>query len=222
MRTISVTSRALLGLIAVAVSACSTAPAPTPAKPAPELPATSIAYDTLPLRTDRPSPFAGGCSQLAAQRSVLDAMGVDPHDPENAMALGRSGSGPDKACPLKARDGELLIAAEKPLPGHPDPWDSAWNGGSGSHFRRLILLGRYYAAYQFANSFLGKGCDITVHTGSPEVLSVRFLEKRFTEVDVVADPKQANTIGQETCPKVQRMAEALLTAIDPDGGSLAS
>ncbi|GDY30644.1 hypothetical protein [Gandjariella thermophila] len=220
MRTISVASRVLLGLIAVAVSACSTAPAPSPAKPAPTLPADSIAYDRLPVRTDRPSPFAGDCSQLAANRSVVEAMGVDPNDPANVAAFQRSSR--HKLCDLKVDGGEVFVAAEEPQPGHPDPWESAWNNGPGDHFRRLILLGRYYAAYEFQQTMLGKGCQITVQTGSPAVLSLSFFDKRFDNVDVTADRQQGRAIGRETCPRAQHMAEALLSAIDPDGGSLAS
>jgi hypothetical protein len=222
VRTFSVTPLALLGLIAVAVSACSTAPAPAPANPAPTLPADSIAYDTLPVRTDRPLPFAGGCSQLAAHRSLLDAMGVDPNDPDNAMALRYPRSGPDKPCDLKTNGGELVIGAEQPKPGRPDPWDSAWNDGSGDHFRRLILLDRYYAASEFYEAITGKGCEISVDTGSPAVLTVIFFDKRFADVDVAADRTQGNTIGQQTCPSVQHVAETLLGGIDPDGGSLAA
>jgi hypothetical protein len=226
VRKTSITASVVLGMIAIAVSACSTAPAPAPSKPAPNLPANSIAYDTVPVRTGRNMPFAENCSQIAGNSALQNALGVDPGNPQNAQAL-QSGSQPNqyKSCVLTTSAGQLYIEAVSPQAGHGDPWQSAWSGQSlyqYTHFRRLVLLGHYYAVYQNYYSAAGNGGTLSVQTGSPDVLALTLYEPQFANSDVIANPQLGVTIGQQTLPAVQHLAEALLTAIDPGGGSLAA
>jgi hypothetical protein len=226
VRKTSIAVSVVLGMIAIAVSACSTAPAPAPSKPAPNLPANSIAYDTVPVRTGRNTPFAENCSQIAGNSALRNALGVDPSNPRNAEALG-SGSQPNqyKNCVLTTPAGLLYIQAVSPQAGHGDPWQSAWSGQTlyeDNHFRRLVLLGRYYAVYQNYYSAAGNGGTLSVQTGSPEVLAVTLYEPQFANNDVIANPQLGVAIGQQTLLAVQHLAEALLAAIDPGGGSLAA
>lgn len=226
VRKTSITASVVLGMIAIAVSACSTAPAPAPSKPAPNLPANSIAYDTVPVLTGRKTPFAENCSQIAGSSALQNALGVDPTNSQNAAALQNdSQPNPYKNCVLITSAGQLLIDVVSPQAGHGDPWQSAWSGQSLSqynHFRRLVLLGRYYAAYQNYYSAAGNGGTLSVQTGSSDVLELTLYEPQFANNDVIADPKVGISIGQQTLPAVQHMAEALLAAIDPAGGSLAA
>lgn len=212
----------ILSVAAMATSACSSvAPGPAAATPAPTLPADSIAYDQLPIHTDRPNPFSGDCSQIAANQALLSTLQVNPDKSELQVPKNASND-----CVLVTTAGDQIdIALASPRAGHPDPWQSSWNAPSPgfypSHFRRLIVLGRYYAVSQVVDTNL-IACEIDVQTGSPAVFSVAYRSERFANADLVANPQQATTIGEQLCPQAQRVAELVLTAIDPGGGSLAA
>jgi hypothetical protein len=191
---------------AVVLAGCSVAPGPAPAKPAPLLPADSIAYDTLPVQTARPDPFTGDCSQLVA-------------DPELAAKLGMTGppSEDTQTCMLKTSAGYVYLRSTPPSKDDPDPWGYAWRAITtfNEHFRRILLDGRYYAT---TAAYLG-GCAISVNTGSKAVFSVTYRPPEAGET--AGSDSDYKAMSDKYCPVVKKLALDFLDTVAPGGGSLA-
>ncbi|ATY15735.1 hypothetical protein CU254_39115 [Amycolatopsis sp. AA4] len=203
-------STAIILVAAAVLSGCAVAPAPPPGKPAPRLPADSIAYDTLPVLTSRPKLFPGDCSQFEKNPQLLGALG---------------GSSPmynpyAKACVMKRSAGtQVAVGAMDPDQRIPEPWPGWWKvyDYSVHHFRRMLVMDRYYAVSQLD----GYGCVVAVNTGSLQVLTVRV----GTEAGRGPVPGDNLDVDRQTaqqfCPDARKAAEDYLNTVDPGGGSLA-
>ncbi|MDT7724699.1 MAG: hypothetical protein QOI21_1275 [Actinomycetota bacterium] len=180
---------------------------PTPAKPAPLLPADSIAYDTLPVQTARPDPFTGDCSQLLTNQEL-------------AAKLGMTGqpSADTQTCMLKTSDGYVYLRSTPPSKDDPDPWGYAWRAITtfNQHFRRILLDGRYYAT---TAAYLG-GCALSVNTGSKSMFSVTYRPPEGSGTAVGSDSDYKG-MSDKYCPVVKKLALDFLDTVAPGGGSLA-
>ncbi|WP_275292659.1 hypothetical protein [Amycolatopsis sp. La24] len=206
-------NRAITAIAAAAaalLSGCAVAPAPPPGKPAPRLPADSIAYDTLPVIKSRPKLFPGDCSQFEKNPELLGSLG---------------GSSPmynpyAKSCVLTRSAGiEVEVGSMDPDQRIPEPWPGWWKAYDYNvhHFRRMLLLDRYYAVSQLDRY----GCLVAVNTGSLQVVTVRVGAKTGAG-PVPGDSVDADRQTAELfCPDAQKAAETYLNTVDPGGGSLA-
>jgi hypothetical protein len=100
------------------------------------------------------------------------------------------------------------------------------------YFRRLLLDGRYYAIEKI--DFFGgaPGCYLTVDTGSPSAIQFRGIvpdaraatygQLNPTQRGYTVDRAGTDRFMAENCPAVEKAALAMLAAIDPQGGSLAT
>lgn len=211
VRNRAITAVTVATVVAAAVlSGCAVAPAPPPGKPAPRLPADSIAYDTLPVITSRPKLFPGDCSQFEKNPALLGALG---------------GSSPTynpyaKACVMKRSAGtQVEVGSMDPDQRIPEPWPGWWKVYDYSvyHFRRMLVLERYYAVSQLD----GYGCKVAVNTGSLQVLTVR-VGAELGQGPVPGDSVDVDRqTAQRFCPDAQKAAEDYLNTVDPGGGSLA-
>ncbi|WP_157361781.1 hypothetical protein [Haloechinothrix halophila] len=210
---------------------CSSPPGPDPTMPAPSIPEEAIAYDDVKSLEERPYPYTGDCSQF---------------DPGRLRELGLAGTGRDsgvpgnESCQLDGGEGGTLAQVWITVEYPPNPsvdraFPDFWNGGNHSgHFRRTILLDRYYAVQQLDLRGVPTTprCEYVVDTGSPQ--AIRFtgllhedvgaplgeLIKPTTTWEVNED--QAASFVTEHCPRMREITEELLPMIDPDGGSLAT
>ncbi|MEU4674212.1 hypothetical protein AB0F91_41185 [Amycolatopsis sp. NPDC023774] len=210
MRSRSLTVLPLLAT-ALALTGCAVAPGPAPGKPAPTLPADSVAYDQLPVMTTRPNVFPGTCAQFeqnAQLRAAFEVQKTQFNGYQNLCSLTRA-SGPT-----------AFVGALDPSDRVPDPWAGTWGAYSYTlhHFRRTLLQeNRYYAV----DSLDVNGCTVSVNTGSKQVLEVSI---QFNESggELVGDSVDADRrIAAKSCPETERLAEVYLEIVDPGGGSLA-
>lgn len=210
---------ALSGTVAALLVGCTSAPEPPLSSPAPTLPEESIAYDEVPVVASRDNPFHGGCDQITGKPGLAQAMGF-------ASTSDLSGS-PAQCAGTSTSQGLLGVVIAYPTARIPDPWAAVWNkGGAGVHYRRQILLDRYYASSQiFQDMDQGTGCQLSVNVGSRDVLSFtatlpgREAMNYMITYGRYGDMKR---LAARSCPMVQQAAEAFLNAVDPQGGSRAS
>ncbi|WIX80754.1 hypothetical protein QRX50_08320 [Amycolatopsis carbonis] len=206
MRSRSLT---VLPLLALTLAGCAVAPAPAPGKPAPALPAESVAYDQLPTETTRPNLFAGTCAQFEQHPDLVRTFAAtDP--PVNDSST--------RSCIVPIADKGLIVLQQpKQEEGHDSPWVETWMGESGlvDHFRREVVLDRYYAV----STVRSNGCEITVNTGSPLpfTLSLGYQYRQSSDDSVAALRARAD----QYCPTVRKLVGDYLTVVDPGGGSLA-
>ncbi|MEV6895737.1 hypothetical protein [Amycolatopsis sp. NPDC051372] len=206
MRSRSIT---VLPLLLLTLAGCAVASAPAPGNPAPALPTDSIAYDTLPLIATRPNLFPGTCDQFAQHPDLVKTFAAtDPpvNDPST------------HSCVVPISDnGFLVLQQPKQEEGHDTPWVEAWMGESGivDHFRRELVLDRYYAVTTVSSN----GCQITVNTGSPLpfTLDLGYQYRQSSDDSITARRARAD----QFCPTVRKVVSDYLTVVDPGGGSLA-
>ncbi|WP_211226886.1 hypothetical protein [Amycolatopsis benzoatilytica] len=209
MRNRSIT--AVLVAAAAVVSGCAVAPGPVPAKPAPQLPADSISYDELPVITSRPPLFPNDCSQFEKDPQLLGQL---------------SGSKPffspyTKTCEMKRADGATIsVGAMVPNERVKEVWPGFWKVYSYSvyHFRRFLLMDRYYAISQLSQH----GCEIAVNTGSEQVVTLT-ISTSGPNLSLPGDSvEQDRQMAAQFCPDAEKAMTAYLTTVDPGGGSLAA
>lgn len=177
------------------------------------LSADSIAYDKLPAGTSRPSLFPGDCRQFVANPALATALGAaEPPFDDTAT----------HSCVIRMADETLAVfSSTEPGGRHPEPWREAWMadaGGITSHFRRELVLDRYYAVF----SVTANGCDVGVNTGAPGMLSMSTLHKRDLSVDRGHSVEEDRRLAAEFCPTTRKLIADYLTVADPGGGSLAT
>ncbi|MFF0144395.1 hypothetical protein [Amycolatopsis sulphurea] len=217
MRNRWTTTAALAAAALALLSGCAVAPAPAPGKPAPRLPADSVAYDELPVITTRPKLFPGDCSQF-------------DRDPQLTQRLqGRSPRFNSfvKACVLLRSAGtQVEIGSTDPDRRLPQPWIGYWKAYSYGlyHFRRILVLDRYYAVSQLDQN----GCLVAVNIGAAQVVTVRVGAQPPVTGGYENMPRPGDSVEQDRrmanafCPDAVRAAETYLNEVDPGGGSLAS
>ncbi|QYN24133.1 hypothetical protein [Amycolatopsis sp. DSM 110486] len=205
MRSRSLTVLPVLAA-ALALTGCAVAPGPAPGKPAPTLPADSIAYDKLPTVTTRPNVFPDSCTQFERNPALLAALGATSQPTFDPNV---------KACDINSADGLLVVHTDAADSRQPDPWQSAWMSESGlsSHFRREILLGRYYAVTSAGMN----GCSLIVNTGSAEPLAFDTFHQGGADDSSIDGYRRA---ADKYCPPLRKMAGDYFAAVDPGGGSL--
>lgn len=209
---LAVRSRSLtVLLLALTLAGCAVAPAPAPGKPAPTLPAESVAYDQLPVITSRAPLFPGTCAQFeqnAQLRAAFEVEKMQFNGYQNLCSLTRA-SGPT-----------AFVGALDPNDRVPDPWVGTWGAYSYTlhHFRRTLLQeNRYYAV----DSLDVNGCTVSVNTGAKQVLEVS-LQFNESGGELAGDSVDADRrIAAKSCPETERLAETYLKIVDPGGGSLA-
>ncbi|MFI5607709.1 hypothetical protein [Amycolatopsis sp. NPDC051903] len=193
---------------ALTLTGCTVAPAPAPGKPAPALPADSVAYDKLPTVTTRPALFAGTCDQFVRHPDLVKDFAAIQQPVTDTST---------RSCIVPIADnGFLVLQQPKQEEGHENPWVEAWLGESGitDHLRREVLLDRYYAVTTVSSN----GCQITVNTGSPLPFTLDLgYQYRHSSDDSVAGHR---AMADKYCPTVRKLAGDYLTAVDPGGGSL--
>lgn len=214
MRKSSVWIAVVTGVAVCALTACS-ASAPIPAKPAPPLPGDSIAYDQLPVRVNRNSPLQADCSGFTPALRAALQMAEAPHAFQSSC-IGQIG----------ALSLQVSKVTPDPVQHDEDPWWSAWNNkglhSEAGHFRRFILLGRYYAVSGSQVTAGGPGCNLYVNTGSVAVLEFLLRNQDDKAEYDTLNTRQMAELGEKYCSQLRGIAEKTLDTIDPDGGSLAS
>jgi hypothetical protein len=222
--------------LTLATTACSSPPGPGPGNPAPKIPADAVAYDDLQsAAVERPSPYKTDCSQLTPR--VVAAAGL------TGSARMAGGPGQTPVCIIQGKDGkldQLWVQSLDPNPKKPTRvFPAIWNGAGGvigtdsrSHFRRFLLLDKYYATENFYIFAVGPSCFINVDTGSLSAIQFRGIisdnlanttYKALTDSTAYyPDIKEVDKFSSDVCPAVEKAAETFMGAIDPNGGSLAT
>lgn len=214
-----------------ALVGCSNPPGPDPTTPAPPIPEEAIAYDDVKSLEERPYPYAGDCSQFDADQ--LRELGL--------AGTGREVAGlGDKSCQLDGGEEGTLAQVWVTVEYPPNPsvdraFPDFWHGGKHSgHFRRTILLDRYYAVQQLdlRGAPTTPRCEYVIDTGSPQ--AIRFTGLLHEDVGAPlgelikptmtweVNENQADSFMTKYCPRMREVTEGLLPMIDPDGGSLAT
>ncbi|WP_233573741.1 hypothetical protein [Amycolatopsis panacis] len=217
MRSRKITVAALGALAGALLAGCSVAPGPPPGKPAPRLPADSVAYDELPVITSRPKLFPGSCAQFEQNPQLMRQL---------------QGSSPFfspvfHSCTLKRAGGtQVEVGSRDPDQRVPHPWIGYWKAYSYGlyHFRRILVLDRYYAVSQLD----GNGCLVAVNIGAEQVVTVRVGAQPPVAGGYENIPRPGDSVEQDRrmadtfCPSARQAAETYLSAVDPGGGSLAA
>lgn len=213
-------------VVSASLAGCSTPPGPEPARPAPKLPADAVAYDDL-KSTNREFPFARSCDQIP--KPALAAMQA-----RKARTIKTAtGSGCAVTFATPTLDEIWIEAQDPPNPSEPRFFPLIWNARkTQTYHKRLLLDGRYYAVEVIDFYGGGPGCYLSVDTGSPTAVQFRGIlpdkllktqpELNSSMTGYKVDHAGIDRFMTEHCPEVERLAIALLGAIDPNGGSLAT
>ncbi|MEJ3655947.1 hypothetical protein WEH80_23550 [Actinomycetes bacterium KLBMP 9759] len=222
-------SLVVAGLSVLALSACTAPPAVVPGKPAPTLPAESVAYDDITFLTTREPVFKDTCLELPRESMRAAGLTTPPHQTKG-FGNGAGGCAWDepwgRAWIENIQPPVLDVDADDPPPAAPfkNHWDGASRFvsvyGTPSYFRRFILDERYYAVQVLAFSAAGPDCNTIVDTGSPIVFMVTAGPPDDGTEYESEDLGQSGKVAAEFCPKSLEMAKAFISALDPDGGSL--
>ncbi|AHH93991.1 hypothetical protein GCM10010174_85420 [Kutzneria viridogrisea] len=202
----------VVGLAAAALTGCGAPgqPAAEPGKAA-TLSEDVIPYDTTVFMTNRNPvlPADGGCGPVTRDFLVQIGMTLDKYEKPSTDSSG-------KTCSIYTRDAQLQVAsAHKPFGDYwrsrasetSDPAATSSLGG----FRRFILQGTYYAVeypdkYNETYRSSPRKCNLAIDTGAPVPLTLTYTGTETTEF-------------RQTCASAEKYATALLSKLDPGGGS---
>jgi hypothetical protein len=207
-----------------ALTACTAPPAVSPGKPAPSLPADSVAYDDIAFQTTRQPVFDNACASLPVD--ALRAVGLTSRATQDKNFGCTFWTDPKGRIWIQTLPPPLRDPDAPPVP----PFATYWNGANRfgasfqdpAYFQRMIMLDRYYATQVLAYSAAGPDCETIVDTGSEQVFLVAAgPPDNGTKYDQ-RNHEEARRVAADFCPRSQQIAEKLLAALDPDGGSLAA
>ncbi|AOS65472.1 hypothetical protein TL08_23460 [Actinoalloteichus hymeniacidonis] len=173
-----------------------------------------VAYDNLEFATGRRAVFENTCEELPPELFAELGLTTEPYTLD-AMSPG---------CAAEEEWGRVVIEQTAPRGRESQRryFGDTWNGeGSYSdHFRRWILDDRYYAL-TYQGGSVGDTCTTAIHTGylGPLTVSASIPTDERELLYVQDQDFDIETLIADYCSRSEQMAEVLVAAIDPEGGS---
>ncbi|APU17346.1 MULTISPECIES: hypothetical protein [Actinoalloteichus] len=173
-----------------------------------------VAYDNLDFQTDRRPIFDNTCESLPPE--VFSELGLtgEPMTAEGIYV----------GCSITESWGGVFFSQTAPAGRESQRryFVDTWRGTGiyPDHFRRWILDERYYTV-TYENGSVGNECTTAVHTGyqGPFEVAVSIPREESDRLHLLDEDYPIDQLIADYCSRAEEMAEVLVAALDPEGGS---